>query len=256
MTTKIDLHTHTKASDGIGTPQQIAEAAKRAKLDAICLTDHNVTYHPENLRVAAACRRAGLLVFHGAEYSSGDGHILVYGVDLEDMNFGWYKPMQEVIDAVNAAGGACIPSHPYKGYQRRLEDKVKALNGVRAYETMNGQCEWQDARSNIKATAAQREMKVLSAGGSDAHNPDHIGITYTIFNAHITTEKGFINALRRGHFVAHVDRQRVRAELAKRGKSLDTASGKGHPGVNGPGKDSAYTRSTERDDEFGSWSRR
>lgn len=43
MTDKIDLHTHSTASDGTLTPSELAKAARIAKLRAIALTDHDTT---------------------------------------------------------------------------------------------------------------------------------------------------------------------------------------------------------------------
>ena len=38
----INLHMHTCFSDGTGTHEEIAEAALKAGLDAVIITDHNV----------------------------------------------------------------------------------------------------------------------------------------------------------------------------------------------------------------------
>ena len=37
----IDLHVHSNASDGTCSPSQVVELAKKAKLAAIALTDHD-----------------------------------------------------------------------------------------------------------------------------------------------------------------------------------------------------------------------
>lgn len=215
-TTKIDLHTHTRGSDGIGTPEQIVKHALAAGIDGICLTDHHKTYTPESLEVAAALRKAGLLVIHGCEYSTAEGHLLVYGVNIEDLKLGFYPEIQTVIDEVNRRGGVCVPAHPYKGYKRRLEDEVKKLRGVRAYETANGQCTYQKPEANRKAVRAAQDKGKLGTGGSDAHNPRDIGLTYTEFQGIITCEREFINAMKRGQFRAVTSRKRVEAELARR----------------------------------------
>jgi len=38
----INLHMHTRYSDGFGSHQEIAQAAMVAGLDAVIVTDHNV----------------------------------------------------------------------------------------------------------------------------------------------------------------------------------------------------------------------
>lgn len=69
------LHVHSVASDGRGTIEEIAAAAKAAGLSFVIMTDHNVTPAPPPRRVD------GVLVVHGVEVSTSDGHLLVLGAD-------------------------------------------------------------------------------------------------------------------------------------------------------------------------------
>ncbi len=80
-----DLHLHTTCSDGSLTPEQTVQAAVKAGLDLIAITDHDTV---------AACKTAiteghkvGLRVVAGIEVSSSIGeksvHILGYGVDMD-----------------------------------------------------------------------------------------------------------------------------------------------------------------------------
>lgn len=211
-TTRIDMHIHTKGSDGFGTPEDIAVQAVVAGLDGICITDHHKTYTPEGLEVAAACRESGLMVFRGCEYSSGDGHLLVYGVDIEALQLGWYVPMQQVISEVNRRGGFCVPAHPFQGYQRYLGDKLMGLKGVRAYEAANGQVALRCPNWNRKAATVAKKMGKLTTGGSDAHVASRVGVTYTQFDGNITNEKEFLAALKRGTYRAVTSRKRVEQE--------------------------------------------
>lgn len=64
--TRIDLHTHSTASDGTLTPAQLMAAAAEAGLDVIAITDHDTTGGWE---AAVAARPAGLAVVRGAELS-------------------------------------------------------------------------------------------------------------------------------------------------------------------------------------------
>ena len=208
-TTKIDMHIHTRGSDGTGSPEAIAHYAVEAGLDAICITDHHRTYTAESLEVARACRAHGVMVFHGCEYSTDAGHLLLYGVDVEHFMFGYYPDMQEVINAVNVAGGRAVPAHPYKGYRRLLGDRVKDLTGVAGVEIANGQCATGHTQANVLAKAAAESMKVPGFGGSDAHRPENIGITYTRFNRVITSYLDLIEAIDDGDFTAMISRKRV-----------------------------------------------
>lgn len=82
----IDLHTHTRASDGSLTPTGLVEAALAAGLEAISVTDHDTI---DGVTEALdAGERLGLKVLPGVEISvelpSGTLHVLGYGFDHTD----------------------------------------------------------------------------------------------------------------------------------------------------------------------------
>lgn len=64
----IDLHTHTTASDGTYTPEQLVRAAKEAGLDALAITDHDTFSGYEEARPFAAS--LGLELICGIELST------------------------------------------------------------------------------------------------------------------------------------------------------------------------------------------
>lgn len=79
---RIDLHTHSTASDGTDTPAELVRNAAAAGLDVVALTDHDtVAGHGE----AIAALPAGLTLVPGAELSCRlDGvslHMLAYLFD-------------------------------------------------------------------------------------------------------------------------------------------------------------------------------
>lgn len=217
MKTKIDLHSHTKGSDGTGTPAQIALAAKSAGLHALCLTDHHTNETREVYEVADALRNVGVLPIIGCEYSTAQGHLLIYGVDVpQDCAWGRYPDMQAVIDEVNGLGGACIVPHAYKGYTRALHEKVEKLTGLVAIESLNGQVEERTPQTNRLARASAIKMGVPRVGASDAHFPGIVGITYTEFDGEIPDEKTFLAALRSGKFRAMRNEKLFRERTAYR----------------------------------------
>ncbi|MER6751283.1 PHP domain-containing protein [Streptomyces fungicidicus] len=82
---RIDLHTHSTASDGTDTPAELVRKAAAAGLDVIALTDHDTTRgHAE----ALAALPEGLTLVPGAELSCRlDGismHLLAYLFDPEE----------------------------------------------------------------------------------------------------------------------------------------------------------------------------
>lgn len=90
---RIDLHTHSLASDGTMTPAELMDAAVQAGLDVIALTDHDTT---AGWTPAAAARPDGLTLVRGAELScvvaTPDGrrisiHVLAYLFDPTEQSF-------------------------------------------------------------------------------------------------------------------------------------------------------------------------
>lgn len=85
---RIDLHTHSSASDGTDSPAELMQIAHAAGLDVVALTDHDTT---AGWAEAAAARPAGLTLVRGTEFScvhwEGDRpvglHLLAYLFDPE-----------------------------------------------------------------------------------------------------------------------------------------------------------------------------
>lgn len=83
----IDLHTHTTASDGALTPEELLLEADRRGLAVIAITDHDTT---AGLReVAGRLDEFGVWVVAGIEISATDRvtghsvHVLGYGIDID-----------------------------------------------------------------------------------------------------------------------------------------------------------------------------
>lgn len=83
MHQRIDLHTHSTASDGTLTPTELMRAAKAAGLSAIALTDHDTFEGLPEARAEA--QRQGLELVPGCELSLDYGglptHLLALFVD-------------------------------------------------------------------------------------------------------------------------------------------------------------------------------
>lgn len=77
---RIDLHTHTRASDGTQTAEELVSAAKAAGLDVLGLTDHDTAEAWDE--AARAAGEVGITLVRGMEISTrhlGRGvHLLAY----------------------------------------------------------------------------------------------------------------------------------------------------------------------------------
>ncbi|MFD3461487.1 PHP domain-containing protein [Nocardia fluminea] len=90
---RIDLHTHSTASDGTDTPAELVRHAAAAGLDVVAITDHDTT---GGWAEAEAARPSGLTLVRGMEMSctgmGEDGypvpvHLLAYLFDPADRGF-------------------------------------------------------------------------------------------------------------------------------------------------------------------------
>jgi hypothetical protein len=84
---RIDLHTHSNASDGLFAPAELVRLAREAGLNLIALVDHDSTQGLAEAQAAGA--RLGLTVMPGVEINTdlaggGEAHILGYEVTPDD----------------------------------------------------------------------------------------------------------------------------------------------------------------------------
>jgi 3',5'-nucleoside bisphosphate phosphatase len=103
---RIDLHTHTRASDGTQTPEELVRAAKAAGLDVLGLTDHDATVGWTE--AARTAEEVGITLVRGAEISTkhlGRGaHLLAYLLDPT------YPPLVEQLEKVLDGRTSRVPA--------------------------------------------------------------------------------------------------------------------------------------------------
>lgn len=108
----IDLHSHSVYSDGLHTPEEILEEAKKSGLKVIAISDHN---WPHNMKEKVAlAKKFGLDSIEALEvstyYDKATLHILGYSKNFND---------QVLIDGL---------ANQNAGYRRRAEDFIKHVN--------------------------------------------------------------------------------------------------------------------------------
>ena len=130
---RVALHLHTKLSDGRKTPEEVAEEYKAGGYDAIAFTDH--------WRYGAGGELCGLHILPGAEYNLGGNdtsgcvmHIVGIGMQY-DPEISKESSRQQVVDAINAAGGIAVLAHPAWSVNTLADSQ--ALEGITATEIFN-----------------------------------------------------------------------------------------------------------------------
>jgi len=131
------VHVHTTLSDGGGTPAEVAEAARRAGLRFVVITDHN------NLDAKPAeGDHDGVLVLVGTEISTTAGHLV--GLGISDPVFRFSGDARDALDDVRDLGGVSFAAHPLSP---RPDFRWTGwdLPGPWGIEIMNGDSQWRSA---------------------------------------------------------------------------------------------------------------
>ncbi|MCB0119045.1 MAG: PHP domain-containing protein [Anaerolineales bacterium] len=109
----VNLHMHTRYSDGSGLHKDIAAAAFKAGVDAVIVTDHNILV--QGFEGYYKDRNKKVLMLIGEEvHDQGrdpqKNHLLVFGANRELATFA--ENPQNLINQVREAGGICFLAHP------------------------------------------------------------------------------------------------------------------------------------------------
>ncbi len=99
-------HVHSTMSDGSGTPEDIALAARQAGLDFVIITDHgDGTRQPEPPRFVH-----DVLLIDGVEISTDNGHYVAF--DMAAAPYPLAGAGEAVVEDVRRLGGIGILAHP------------------------------------------------------------------------------------------------------------------------------------------------
>ncbi len=99
-------HVHSNRSDGSGTVDEIAQAAQRAGLQFVIITDHgDGTRAPEPPQY-----RHGVLVIDAVELNTDSGHLVALGLPAAPYLFA--GTAADVLEDVHRHGGFGIAAHP------------------------------------------------------------------------------------------------------------------------------------------------
>jgi len=203
MKFKIDLHVHSKYStDNDADPEETVLRAIEQGLHGLVFTEHYYYGASEPVEVLKEKYGKSIMIFRGVEFSTSEGHCLIFGVDTDRL-LSKYAPVSDIVRAVGEAGGVVIPSHPYRSVNS-LGDLVLTSSGITALEGYNG-CNMHPF--NVKAIEAAKKLNLPFTGGSDAHAPQEVGSCYTEFDDEVTADN-FIDLLKAGSYRG-VDKRKI-----------------------------------------------
>lgn len=202
MKIKADFHIHTHHSKDSGaSASAILDAARKAGLDVIGITDHKTTKGALEVRSIAKGRpftsRGGgkLLVLVGQEVRTMSGEIIVFGPE-KDMPS--KLRLKDACAMAKAMGGFVVVPHPFDITRHGVgKDMFSAMDYIDAIEVLNARC--LPNRFNRKALEFAQEHEFPVVSGSDAHFPDEIGGCFTELEINgKLTEKAVFEAVASG----------------------------------------------------------
>ncbi|HVM31640.1 MAG TPA: CehA/McbA family metallohydrolase [bacterium] len=180
---KADLHLHTDFSDGLHSPREMVQAASRAGLEFIAVTDHD-TMEGAFRAQEYAKRRSDLKVevILGEEISTLNGHVV--GLFLNS----FIPPRltaKRTVELIHQQGGIAILAHPFHLYTGKYPGHERAVDilpeiqfdGIETVNHGDALSFW----SNRKASKVMRQSQLSTIGCSDAHSSRFIGMGYTEF---------------------------------------------------------------------------
>jgi len=184
MEGKADTHCHTKHSgltkigflrfpDCISEPAAVVKAAERAKLNVLCVTDHNsIRGGVEAKRLAS---QVEVVVGEEAKTTGGD----LIGLFLTDKIEKGLSP-EETIDMIHSQGGLAVAPHPFSAHCDSLGFRIfeLKLDGVEVFNAAQ-----RDRHTNPTALElTENKLDVALMGASDAHTPAMVGNACTSFD--------------------------------------------------------------------------
>ncbi len=178
-----ELHSHTSASDGVPSPEELVRTAARLGIDVLAITDHDTIRGALRAREYAERTNAPVEIVVGMEVTTlRQDHVI--GLFLK-RPVPIFRPLVETVKAIQSQGGLAIVAHPFLGVpssisQRRL---AAALGQVRVDGIeIENQYMRASVRARVRAFLAQHGDRLgAQVGGTDAHFGD-LGKAMTLFS--------------------------------------------------------------------------
>lgn len=197
-----DFHAHTRLSDGLLAPWDLVLHARRNGLDAIAVTEHNMTLAAF---LARGFSRAigGPEVLIGEEITTRGYHLIAVGLRARvDAS----APLSEVLATVHAQGGVAIAAHPVRRFWPGYEPHLAELDGAEVMHPIawrsGGGWAWDDMLA-FYARAEASPHRLAAIGSSDYHFGSPLGVARTLVFAEDVSSDAIVDAIRKGRTVVY-----------------------------------------------------
>lgn len=120
-----DLHTHTKFSDGMLSPEKMVNQAIAIGLNALAITDHDTIIGADIAANYVSKNNLPIELVRGMEVSSQDGHVLAYNIDTPiPQNLS----LSETIIKIHKQKGLVVIPHPHSKIIKGIAlDKIQTI---------------------------------------------------------------------------------------------------------------------------------
>jgi predicted metal-dependent phosphoesterase TrpH len=170
---RVDFHVHSHySSDSIITPKDLVNYAKKRNLDAIAIADHNQIQGALNI-----AKKIDLLIIPSIEVSTKGGHVV--GLNVKKI-IPKGLSIEDTIDCIHEEDGLAVACHPFSWFKGSLGDNI--TEKFDAIETINSSS-IPFNRCKEKAIRVAEKLNLTQIAGTDAHNPQTIGLAYAVLEA-------------------------------------------------------------------------
>ncbi|MBQ8459760.1 PHP domain-containing protein [bacterium] len=185
---RVNLHIHTKYSDGLGDFNELTSQAKE-KYQVFAITDHNtVQGHLDNPN-SGAITGVEFDVWHKYIFL----HLLAYGIDINHPAMQKFyarnkrdtekdivrilskRNLKELISAIHLSGGIAVLAHPACCWALNLEKFVKelvdmGLDGIEVYYPYPRWRKYIKFSSPAEVEKIAEKFNLIKTGGTDCHS--------------------------------------------------------------------------------------
>ena len=187
-----DLHIHTSLGDGMADiPELLAYVEERTDLSVIAITEHDGLQAAFAAREAWSRGRYRYELIVGEEVTTIEGHLLALFIDEPVPSL---KPLLPTLEAIHKQGGLAIIPHPMSWLTRSLGQRVieRVLRGRTEGVYFDAIEVSGSPAARVSAKKVQRlnreQYHLPEIGSSDAHFPETIGTSKTLFEGSTAQE--------------------------------------------------------------------
>ncbi len=228
-----ELHVHSSESTGRKSVSRVLDAAKKADLDFIAITDHFTSSHWGEIE--KHFRQYGILCMQSMEVSGDRGHANIHGLKkwinpLVDDNdeisafLGIEKPsMEKIADQIHAMGGIFGINHPLSGMVswHYAEFPIEKADMIDIWAAPDGPVSL--CYPTLYDNYLAQGYKLTAVGSSDSHDPEKdgpwkFGQLFTYVYAPSLSEQGIIEGIKRGRVYVAAGSSRMDYRIKYRGK--------------------------------------